>query len=208
MTVLGAGLLWFGWFGFNAGSALEANGLSTIAFVNTHTAAAAATVLWMAAEWLKSGKATMFGAATGCIAGLATITPAAGFVTPASAMLIGAAAGLVCFIALNMKTKLGYDDSLDAFGVHGVGGILGTIGVGLLATTAINPAGADGLFYGNMATLMTQLKGIAIVAVYSIVVSFVLLKLIDKVVGLRVDDDHELMGLDLSQHSETGYEMH
>ncbi len=206
MTVLGAGLLWFGWFGFNAGSALESGGLSTVAFVTTHISASTATVVWIAAEWFKSGKATMFGAATGSIAGLATITPAAGFVTPMSAMAIGAAAGLICFIALNLKTKLGYDDSLDAFGVHGVGGVLGTLGAGLLATTAINPAGADGLLYGGVGTLMIQAKAIVVVIAYSAVMSFVILKAVDMLVGLRVEDEHEVMGLDLSQHSEAGYE--
>jgi Amt family ammonium transporter len=207
MTVLGAGLLWFGWFGFNAGSALSSGGLSTIALVTTHTAAASATVVWMLVEWLHRGKPTMFGVATGCIAGLATITPAAGFVSPASAMAIGGAAGLVCYLALNSKDKLGYDDSLDAFGVHGVGGTLGTIGAGLLASTAINAGGSNGLFLGNAGTLITQLKAIGIVAIYSIVVTFILLKIIEKTIGLRVQNDHEVMGLDLSQHSEEGYRM-
>ncbi len=208
MTVLGAGLLWFGWFGFNAGSALSAGGLSSVAFVTTHIAASTATVVWLAAEWFKTGKATMFGAATGCIAGLATITPAAGFVTPMSAIAIGAAAGLACFMALNLKTKLGYDDSLDAFGVHGVGGIVGTLGAGFLATTAINPGGADGLFYGGASTLMIQAKAIVVVVAYSATMSYVILKAVDMLVGLRVEDEHEIMGLDLSQHSEAGYEMH
>jgi Amt family ammonium transporter len=149
----------------------------------------------------------MFGAATGCIAGLATITPAAGFVSPASAIAIGAAAGALCYAALNMKDRLGYDDSLDAFGVHGVGGVVGTIGAGLLASTLMNPAGADGALMGNVSTLFTQLKGIGIVAVYSVVVTVVLLKVIDGLIGLRVKDDHEVMGLDLSQHSEAGYDM-
>ncbi len=207
MTVLGAGLLWFGWFGFNAGSALAANGLATIALVNTHFAAAMATIVWLALEWSIRGKPTMFGGATGCIAGLATITPAAGFVTPASALLIGAAAGAVCFTALNLKGKLGYDDSLDAFGVHGVGGTLGTIALGLLASKAINPGGADGLLLGNAGTLMVQLKAIGVVAIYSIAVTIVLLKLIDKTMGLRVTRDQELQGLDLTQHSEAGYEI-
>ncbi len=207
MTVLGAGLLWFGWFGFNAGSALSSGTLSTIALVTTHTAAATATVVWITVEWLHRGKATMFGAATGCIAGLATITPAAGFVSPASSIAIGAAAGIICYIALNSKDRLGYDDSLDAFGVHGVGGTIGTIGAGLLASTAINAAGSDGLFFGNVQTLIIQLKGIGIVAAYSVGVTFVLLKIIEKTIGLRVHDEHELLGLDLSQHSEEGYRM-
>lgn len=207
MTVLGAGLLWFGWFGFNAGSALSSGGLSTIAFVTTHTAAATATVVWMVIEWLHKGKPTMFGVATGCIAGLATITPAAGFVSPASSIAIGAAAGVVCYIALNLKGKFGYDDSLDAFGVHGIGGLTGTIGAGLLASTAINSAGANGLFFGNAGTLIVQLKAIAVVGLYSAGMTFILFKLIDKTIGLRVSNDHESMGLDLSQHSEAGYEI-
>ena len=146
MTVLGAGLLWFGWFGFNAGSALSSGGLSTMAFVATHIAAVSATLIWVLIEWLHRGRPTMFGAATGSIAGLATITPASGFVGPMPALVIGLMAGAVCYVSLNMKSKLGYDDSLDAFGVHGVGGILGTLGAGLFAEKLINPAGADGLF--------------------------------------------------------------
>jgi Amt family ammonium transporter len=205
MTVLGAGLLWFGWFGFNAGSALESGGVSTLAFVTTHTAAATATIVWLAAEWIHRGKATMFGAATGAIAGLATITPAAGFVSPLSAIAIGASAGLLCYFALNMKTKLGYDDSLDAFGVHGIGGTTGTIGAGLLASLAINSGGADGLFFGNPGTLMVQLKAIGAVALYSVGITFVLLKVLDKTVGLRINEEHEVQGLDLTQHSEEGY---
>lgn len=207
MTVLGAGLLWFGWFGFNAGSALAANGISTVAFVTTHISAATATLVWLMLEWFHRGKPTMFGVATGCIAGLATITPAAGFVSPASALAIGAGAGAVCYLALNMKGRLGYDDSLDAFGVHGVGGIAGTLAVGLFASTAINSGGADGAIHGNFNTILIQLKAIAVVGIYSVSVTYVLLKLIDRFVGLRVGRDHEMMGLDLSQHSEAGYDM-
>jgi Amt family ammonium transporter len=207
MTVLGAGLLWFGWFGFNAGSALASGGLSTMAFVTTHTAAATATLVWVVVEMLHRGKATIFGAATGCIAGLATITPAAGFVGPVPAMAIGAAAGLFCYGALNMKGRLGYDDSLDAFGVHGVGGITGTLGAGLFASLAINASGANGLLLGNVNTFLVQAKALGVVAAYSVAVTFVLLKVIDRTVGLRLSDQHEVMGLDLSQHSEAGYDM-
>lgn len=207
MTVLGAGILWFGWFGFNAGSALSAGGLSTMAFVTTHTAAATATVVWVIVEWIHRGTPTMFGAATGCIAGLATITPAAGFVSPGAAIAIGAGAALLCYTALNMKARFGYDDSLDAFGVHGIGGITGTLGVGLFASLAVNSGGANGLLLGNPGTLIMQAKAIGIVAIYSLAVTFILLKVIDLVVGLRVDDAHEVMGLDLSQHSESGYDM-
>jgi len=207
MTVLGAGLLWFGWFGFNAGSALSSGGLSTMAFVITHTAAVTATLVWVIIEWIHRGKPTMFGAATGSIAGLATITPASGFVGPMAAIAIGAAAGGFCYLSLSLKPKLKFDDSLDAFGVHGVGGILGTIGAGLFAQKAINAAGADGLFFGNPRQLLVQLISIAIVAVFSFVVSMVLLKLIDWTIGLKVTDEEELMGLDLSQHEETGYQL-
>ena len=205
MTVLGAGLLWFGWFGFNAGSALSSGGLSTMAFVVTHIAAVSATLLWVIMEWLHRGKPTMFGAATGSIAGLATITPASGFVGPMPALVIGLLAGAVCYVALNMKGKLGYDDSLDAFGVHGVGGILGTLGAGVFAQKMINPSGADGLFFGNPHQLLVQVMAIAVVAVYSFVISMALLKLIDWTIGLRVTDEEEMMGLDLSQHEESGY---
>jgi ammonium transporter, Amt family len=205
MTVLGTGLLWFGWFGFNAGSALSAGTLSTMAFVATHTSAVGATVFWMIVEWIHRGKPTMFGAATGSIAGLATITPAAGFVSPMSALLIGFAAGGVCYAALNLKTKIGYDDSLDAFGVHGMGGILGTLATGMFAQTLINPAGSDGLFFGGTQMFNAQMIAILVTAAYSFIVSVVLLKLIDKFIGLRVDEKEELHGLDISQHGETGY---
>ncbi|HDH04458.1 MAG TPA: ammonium transporter [Nitrospirae bacterium] len=203
MTVLGAGLLWFGWFGFNAGSALSSGELSTMAFVTTHTAAVAATVTWMLIEWVHRGKATMFGVATGAIAGLATITPAAGFVGPMSALIIGIAAGSICYLALNAKGRFGYDDSLDAFGVHGVGGTIGTIGAGLFASAAIN--GVNGLFFGNSRQLLVQLMAIAVVAVYSFVLSLVILKAIDAVIGVRVDKEGEIEGLDINQHGEEGY---
>ena len=157
MTVLGAGLLWFGWFGFNAGSALSSGSLATMAFVTTHTAAVSATLTWTFVEWMHRGKPTMFGAATGAIAGLATITPAAGFVGPLPALFIGMAAGVLCYIALNAKTKFRYDDSLDAFGVHGVGGTLGTIMAGVFASVAINAAGANGLLFGNPKQLAVQI---------------------------------------------------
>jgi Amt family ammonium transporter len=205
MTVLGAGLLWFGWFGFNAGSALSAGGLSVMAFVATHAAAVAATMTWVVIEWIHRGKPTMFGAATGAIAGLATITPASGFVSPVSALLIGLLAGAVCYVSLNLKGKLGYDDSLDAFGVHGVGGILGTLAAGFLAEKMINPSGADGLFFGNAHQVIVQVLGVFAAAAYSFITTFVLLKLIDLALGLRVSDEEEVLGLDLSQHEENGY---
>jgi len=205
MTVLGAGLLWFGWFGFNAGSALSSGELATMAFVTTHTAAASATITWIAVEWYHRGKATMFGAATGAIAGLATITPAAGFVGPMPALLIGVAAGLLCYTALNAKTKFGYDDSLDAFGVHGVGGSLGTIMAGVFASVAVNAGGANGLLFGNARQLAVQAGSVLLIAAYSFAVSMVLFKIIDATIGLRVNIDEEREGLDISQHGETGY---
>jgi Amt family ammonium transporter len=205
LTVLGAGLLWFGWFGFNAGSALSSGGLATMAFVTTHTAAVSATLTWTLVEWVHRGKPTMFGAATGAIAGLATITPAAGFVGPMPALIIGMAAGLLCYTALNAKTKFGYDDSLDAFGVHGVGGTLGTIMAGLFASIAINAAGANGLLFGNAKQLTIQAGSVVFVAVYSFIVSLVLFKVIDMLIGIRVNKDEETEGLDISQHGEAGY---
>jgi len=205
MTVLCAGLLWFGWFGFNAGSALSSGALSAMTFVVTHISAVVATLIWVIIEWLHRGKPTMFGAATGAIAGLATITPASGFVGPMSALLIGLAAGTVCYISLNIKNRLGYDDSLDAFGVHGIGGILGTLATGLFAQKAINPAGADGLFFGNPKLFVSQVIAIAVTVVYSFVVTAIMLKVLDKTVGLRVDDESEVVGLDISQHGESGY---
>lgn len=205
MTVLGAGLLWFGWFGFNAGSALSSGALSTMAFVVTHLSAVSATLMWVIIEWLHRGKPTMFGAATGAIAGLATITPAAGFVGPMSALLIGLAAGGICYLALNMKSRLGYDDSLDAFGVHGIGGIIGTLATGLLAQKIINPGGADGLFFGDSKLIVSQIVAILVTALYSFVITVVLLKVIDRVIGLRVDEESEVLGLDISQHGESGY---
>jgi len=205
MTVLGTGLLWFGWFGFNAGSALSAGTLSTMAFVATHASAVSATLIWVIIEWLHRGKPTMFGAATGSIAGLATITPAAGFVSPLSALIIGLMAGSVCYIALNVKSRFGYDDSLDAFGVHGVGGVLGVFATGLFAQAFINPAGNNGLFFGNIALAKTQMIAILVTAAYSFVMTVVLLKIIDKLVGLRINEESEVNGLDISQHGESGY---
>lgn len=205
MTVLGAGLLWFGWFGFNAGSALSAGTLSTMAFVATHTAAVSATLSWSFIEWVHRGRPTMFGAATGAIAGLATITPASGFVGPMSALIIGLAAGGLCYLALNLKGRFGYDDSLDAFGVHGVGGILGTLGAGLFAQKMINPAGADGLFFGNASQILVQSVAILVVAVYSFIVTLALLKVIDVFIGVKTSEEDEVNGLDLSQHGESGY---
>ena len=205
MTVLGAGLLWFGWFGFNAGSALSSGTLSAMTFVVTHISAVSATLIWVIIEWLHRGKPTMFGAATGSIAGLATITPASGFVGPMSALCIGLAAGAVCYAALNMKNRFGYDDSLDAFGVHGIGGILGTIATGIFAQKILNPAGADGLLFGSSGMLISQIIAVSVTAIYSFVITVVILKVIDWTIGLRVDEEAEVEGLDISQHGESGY---
>ncbi|MBF0565166.1 MAG: ammonium transporter [Nitrospirae bacterium] len=207
LTVIGTGILWFGWFGFNAGSALSSGTLSTMAFVTSHVSAVAAIFTWVIIEWLHRGKPTMFGAATASIAGLATITPAAGFVSPMPALFIGLTAGAVCYLALNLKPKLGYDDSLDAFGVHGIGGALGSIMVGVFASVAINPGGANGLILGNPALLFKQAGAVATVAIYSFAITFVLLKTADLVAGARVSPEHEQEGLDVTQHGESGYLM-
>jgi len=205
-AVLGAGLLWFGWFGFNAGSALGANGLAANAFVVTHIAAAVAALSWGILDLVFNKHMTMLGAITGAVAGLVAITPAAGFVTPMGAMAIGVSVAVICYFAVAfLKVKLGYDDSLDAFGVHGIGGIWGAIATGLLATKAVNSAGADGFFYGNPGLVLIQLKAVAVTAIYSFVVSLVLFKLIDLIMGLKVKEQDERIGLDLTQHRESGY---
>jgi Amt family ammonium transporter len=206
LTILGASLLWFGWFGFNAGSALGANELAVLAFINTNTAAAAAAMVWMFIEWKLIGKPTMLGGATGAVAGLVAITPAAGFVTPLSAILIGIAVAAVCYTAVAViKLKLAYDDSLDAFGVHGVGGTLGALLTGLFAQKLVNPAGNNGLLFGNPGMFMTQLIGVAATMAYSVIVTIVLLKVIDMTIGLRVTDEEEVVGLDITQHEESAY---
>ncbi|MBF0344465.1 MAG: ammonium transporter [Nitrospirae bacterium] len=205
LTVIGTGILWFGWFGFNGGSALSSGQLSTMAFVTSHTAAVAAVVVWLAIEWIHRGKPTMFGCATASIAGLATITPGAGFVSPMSAFVIGLLAGTVCYFSLNIKSHIGYDDSLDAFGVHGVGGTIGSICVGVFASLAINDHGANGLINGQSRLFFVQLGAVALVAVYSFVLTFIIFKVIDAVMGLRVQHEQEIEGLDVTQHGESGY---
>src|SRR5262245_46089294 len=204
-AVIGAAMLWVGWFGFNAGSALGANGLASSAFMATHTAASLAALGWMIAEWIKTGKPTMLGAASGAVAGLVAITPASGFVTPLAAIVIGFLAGVVCYSACMLKSKFGYDDSLDVVGVHGVGGILGAILTGIFASKAINPAGADGLLYGNPSLVVTQLIAVVTTIVFVAVGSAVILLVLKAVMGLRVTTEEERMGLDLSQHSESAY---
>jgi Amt family ammonium transporter len=206
MTVLGAALLWFGWFGFNAGSALSAGFIATSAFVVTNTASCAAAFTWILLEWKFKGAPTVLGAVTGAIAGLATITPAAGFVGPLSAILIGAGAGIFCYVAVAViKPKLRYDDSLDVFGVHGIGGIWGVLATGLFASTAINPDGVNGLFFGNLSQLGLQAIGVLATVVYTFVVTYVVLKVVDLFVGLRVSEEEEVIGLDITQHHESGY---
>jgi Amt family ammonium transporter len=204
-TVLGAGILWFGWFGFNGGSALASNGLAASAFVMTHMAAATATVTWALAEYMHRGKASVLGAASGAVAGLVAITPAAGFVGPVGSLVIGGVAGMLCYSALNLKFALGYDDSLDVVAVHGVGGTWGAVATGFFASTAINSAGADGLFAGNPAQLGVQVVSVLATVAYSFVLSFIILKIVDATMGLRVSEEEEVEGLDLSQHGERAY---
>lgn len=205
-AVLGAALLWFGWFGFNAGSALAANGLAVSAFVATNTAAAMAALTWAILDWMTVGKPTMLGVITGAVAGLVAITPAAGFVDVFGALGIGILVSLVCyFMVAFVKSKLGYDDSLDAFGVHGIGGIVGAIATGLFATTAVNSAGANGLFYGNPKQLLIQAVAVGCTLAYTLVGSFILFKLVDMAFGLRAKEKDEVIGLDLSQHHESAY---
>ena len=205
MTMLGTGLLWFGWFGFNGGSALAANEVAATAFVATHLGGMAGMAMWSALEWIKLGKPTTLGAASGAIAGLATITPAAGFVGPNAAIIIGLIAGVVCYLAVNMKSRFKFDDSLDVVGIHGVGGVTGTILLGIFASKAVNPGGADGLLLGSSAQLVSQLIGVAVVCGYAFIVSWVILKLVHSLMGLRVTEEAETQGLDYTEHSETAY---
>jgi len=205
-VVLGTALLWFGWFGFNAGSALAANGLAVNAFVVTNTAAAAAGLSWALIEWIRNGKPTIFGVCSGAVAGLVAITPAAGFVSVIPAIIIGLLVSVFCFVAVTViKPLLGYDDSLDAFGVHCVGGIWGALATGLFASKLVNPAGADGLFFGNPKQLLIQLAAVAVTIVYTAVVTLIIYKLVDLFIGVRVDEKSEAMGLDLTQHHERAY---
>ena len=187
MTILGAGLLWFGWFGFNAGSALAAGALASSAFTATHLATCAATLSWVGAEWIHRGKPTTLGAASGAVAGLVAITPASGYVGPMSAIIIGLIAGVICYLAVLVKPKLGYDDSLDVVGVHCVGGIVGALCTGLFASKLVNAAGGDGLFFGNPGQMGVQALAIGATLVYSFVISFILFKILDATMGLRVE---------------------
>jgi ammonium transporter, Amt family len=207
MTVLGAALLWFGWFGFNAGSALGSGELAVSAFVTTNTAAAMAALTWVTMSWMRHGTPSVLGAAVGAVAGLVAITPAAGFVTPMGAILIGLGAGVFCYLAVQLKGKLKVDDSLDVWAVHGVGGIWGALATGLFATVAVNADGANGLFYGNPELLWIQMIAVVVVGAYAMVMTFGILKVLDLVVGLRVPSDHEQVGLDTSQHGEAAYQL-
>ncbi|MBU0580230.1 MAG: ammonia channel protein, partial [Candidatus Margulisbacteria bacterium] len=194
------------WFGFNAGSALSSGVVAVSAFVVTHAAAASGGLIWALLEWKLNGKPTVFGTITGVIAGLATITPASGFVTPLAGLLIGAVAGLICYLFVAfVKNKLRYDDSLDAFGVHGVGGILGTLAAGLFATTLVNSGGANGLFYGGTGLFGIQLFAVVAVALYTFVVTFLIYKVVDLFMGVRVAEKEEEIGLDLTEHREAAY---
>jgi Amt family ammonium transporter len=205
MTLTGAGILWFGWFGFNAGSALGGNGLAALALTTTHIAAAAGAAAWLFVEWAHRKKPTALGVASGLVAGLVGITPAAGFVAPWAAAVIGLAAGVVCYVAVVSKERLGYDDTLDAFGVHGVGGALGALLTGVFADKALNDGGRNGVLHGNAAQMVPQLVGVVVVGAYAAVVTWVLLKIIDKIFGLRVPVSDEREGLDSTEHGEQGY---
>ncbi|MCX8052823.1 MAG: ammonium transporter, partial [Armatimonadetes bacterium] len=207
MTLIGTALLWFGWFGFNAGSALGANGLAANAFVVTNTAAAAGAISWLLIEWLHRGKPTALGAASGAVAGLVAITPASGYVFPTAWVIIGLLVSVFCYGAILLKGKLGFDDSLDVFSVHGGGGTWGAIATGLFASKTINSAAADGLFYGNAALLGNQLIAIVSVAAFSFVLTLAILKAVGLFTPLRVDKDEEDAGLDLTQHGEVGYSL-
>lgn len=205
-TVLGAALLWFGWFGFNAGSALAADGLAANAFVTTNTAPAAAGLTWALIEWWHNGTPTILGVATGAVAGLVAVTPACGFVNPMNALFIGIIVALVCYTAVAViKGKLGYDDSLDAFGVHGVGGTVGTIATGLFAEKAVNAAGADGLLFGNLHQFGVQCLMLVVTIAFAAIMTFIIFKIVDAVIGMRVEEKNEIIGLDLTQQSEAAY---
>ncbi len=213
-SLVGAGLLWVGWFGFNAGSALNAGGLASSAFASTHFASAAAAIGWAGMEWILKGKPSVLGAASGMVAGLVAITPAAGFVTPAAGLLIGLLAGVVCYLAVSkLKAAFGYDDSLDAFGVHGVGGTLGALLTGIFANPEVNPSiaatykvnGAAVSLAGGFDQFFNQLKAVAFTWVLAIVVTFIILKVVDATIGLRVSEEDETLGLDISQHGEEAY---
>ena len=204
-TVLGASLLWFGWFGFNAGSAIVSGGLAAEAFVTTNTATAAAALSWAFTEWIHRGRPTVLGASSGAVAGLVAVTPAAGFVTPMASIAVGGIAGIICYTAVNLRPKLGYDDALDVVGVHGLGGFWGAIATGIFASPLVNSG--RGLIYGNPHQVILQFEACGATIVWSGAVTFIILKLIDWTIGLRVSEKDEETGLDLSQHEESGYNL-
>ncbi len=205
MTITGAALLWFGWFGFNAGSALACNGLAANAFAVTHISSAVAALSWMMTEWIHRGKPTTLGAASGAVAGLVAITPASGFVGPVSALVIGAMAGVICYGGVLLKGKLGYDDSLDVVGIHGLGGIWGALATGIFSSTLVNPNGANGLLFGNPSQLWTQFISVVATILFSFIMTFIILKIVNMITGLRIDIEEEERGMDISLHNETGY---
>jgi len=207
MTITGAGLLWFGWFGFNAGSALASNGLAANAFVVTHIASAVAALSWITVEWKHRGNPTTLGAASGAVAGLVAITPASGFVGPVSAIIIGALAGAICYGGVLLKTRLGYDDSLDVVGIHGLGGTWGALATGLFASKAINPNASNGLFFGNPAQIWIQFLSVIATMVFAFVMTLIILKVVDLAIGLRMTQEDEVRGMDISLHNETGYSL-
>lgn len=207
MTITGAAILWFGWFGFNAGSALACNGLAANAFVVTHIASALAALSWMFMEWWHRGKPTTLGAASGAVAGLVAITPGSGFVGPVSAIIIGALGGVICYGGVLLKSRLGYDDSLDVVGIHGLGGTWGALATGLFASTKINPDGANGLFFGNPGQLWIQIVSVMATMVFAFIMTLIILKIIDGLIGLRVSEEEEVKGLDISLHNEAGYSL-
>ena len=205
MTITGTALLWFGWFGFNAGSALACNGLAANAFVVTHVASAAGALTWTFMEWFHRGKPTTLGAASGAVAGLVAITPASGFVGPMSAIIIGGLAGVICYGGVLFKARMGYDDSLDVVGIHGLGGTWGALATGLFASTKINPDGANGLFFGNPEQLWIQFLSVIATMLFAFLMTLIILKVIDMVIGLRISEEEEMKGMDVSLHNENGY---
>lgn len=207
LTLLGVGLLWFGWFGFNAGSRLAADGVAANAFMTTHMAAAMGALTWVFAEWILREKPTTLGLASGAVAGLGSITPASGYVGCGAALIIGGVAGIICYFAVLSKERLGYDDSLDVVGIHGVGGVWGTLATGLFASKLINDSGADGLFYGNPSLLWSQLIGVIVTIAYCFIVTLVILYVIKAIMGLRVTQEQEDVGVDTSAHGEVGYNL-
>jgi Amt family ammonium transporter len=205
LTLIGTGILWFGWFGFNAGSALAADGIAISAFVTTQIAAAVAALAWVVAEWMKTGKPTTLGAASGAVAGLVAITPGAGFVSPMSAIVIGLAGGFLCFGAVSLKSRFGYDDSLDVVGVHLAGGIVGSVLLGVFAQSSVNEFVPDGLLFGGGTFFIKQVVAVLAVMAFTFVASYILARIVKAIVGLRVDEGQETEGLDISLHEERGY---